>query len=109
MCTYATFRAGAEGSAKGPNGPWFRVTDLTVYFDHPVHALADHTVNIDVANPAQGPAARVALELTPGSARQLMQAIADALASVPPELSGGPAPAQPAPAQPAPAQPAGAA
>ena len=90
MCTYSTFRAGAEGSAKGPGSSWFRITDLTVYFDHPVHALADHTVNIDVADPAQGPAARVALELTPTSARRLMQAIADALASVPPEMAGEP-------------------
>lgn len=88
MCTYSTFRAPAEGSAKGPNGSWFAVTDVTVYFDHPVHALADHTVNIDVANPSRGPAARVALELTPAAARRLMEAIGDALASVPAELSG---------------------
>ena len=38
-----------EGSAKGPNGGWFRVTDATVYFDHPVHAMAEHTLNIDLA------------------------------------------------------------
>ena len=89
MCTYATVRAGAEGSAKGPNGSWFPVTDVTVYFDHPVHAWAEHTVNIDVANPGRGPAARVALELTPESARRLMEAIGAALASAPPELAGG--------------------
>ena len=51
------------------------VSDLTVYFDHPVHAMADHTVNIDLADPTRGPSARVALELTPESARRLAAAI----------------------------------
>ena len=69
MCTYATSRAEVSGSAKGPNGSWFRVTDATVYFDHPVHALAEHTLNIDLADPAGGPSARVAVELTADSAR----------------------------------------
>jgi hypothetical protein len=35
MCTYANQRAEIDGSAKGPNGSWFDVTDATVYFDHP--------------------------------------------------------------------------
>jgi hypothetical protein len=87
MCTYTTFRERVSGSAKGPGSGWMRVTDVTVYFDHPVHALAEHTVNIDVADPAGGPAARVALELTPASARALAGAIAAALESVPAELS----------------------
>ncbi len=52
MCTYATVRTQVDGSAKGPNGSWFHVTDATVYFDHPVHALAEHTLNIDLADPA---------------------------------------------------------
>jgi hypothetical protein len=77
------------GSAKGPNGSWFRVTDATVYFDHPVHAAAEHTLNIDVAAPAQGPAARVALELTAESARELVRAIEAALSSAPAEMTAG--------------------
>jgi Family of unknown function (DUF6295) len=88
MCTYATVTLPVEGSAKGPNGTWFRVTDATVYFDHPVHALADHTLNIDLAAPANGPAARVAVELTADAARGLMAAIQEALASASAELSG---------------------
>jgi hypothetical protein len=44
MCTYATVRADLEGSTKGPQGSWFHVTGATVYFDHPVHALAEHTL-----------------------------------------------------------------
>jgi hypothetical protein len=88
MCTYLTVTTPVEGSAKGPNGSWFHVTDATVYFDHPVHAMAEHTQNIDVAAPDRGPAARVALELTAGSARELVRAIEAALASAPAEMTG---------------------
>jgi hypothetical protein len=88
MCTYATVQRQIDGSAKGPNGSWFHVTDATVYFDHPVHALDEHTLNIDVADPAKGPGARVALELTATSARALVDAIQAALASAPPALTG---------------------
>jgi hypothetical protein len=88
MCTYATMQTAVSGSAKGPHGTWFRVTDATVYFDHPVHAMAEHTLNIDLADPARGPAARVAIELTAASARELVAAIEAALASAPVELTG---------------------
>jgi Family of unknown function (DUF6295) len=88
MCTYATVTTELQASAKGPRGNWFRVTDGTVYFDHPVHNMAaEHTVNIDFANPAQGPSARVAVELTAASARELMDAIQTALDSAPAELT----------------------
>lgn len=83
MCTYATIRSEIDGSAKGPNSSWFHVTDATVYFDHPVHAMAEHTLNIDFANPAAGPADRVAVELTAASAQELVDAIQAALASAP--------------------------
>lgn len=88
MCTYTTFADKISGSAKGPGTAWMAVSDVTVYFDHPVHAMATHTVNIDVADPTRGPSARVALELTPDSARRLAAAISAALESAPPELSG---------------------
>jgi hypothetical protein len=87
MCTYATVRAPMDGSAKGPNGSWFHVTDATVYFDHPVHAMAEHSLNIDFADPSRGPSARVAVELTAASARELLDAIQAALASAPAELT----------------------
>lgn len=88
MCTYATVREPVEGSAKGPGGAWFRVSDATVYFDHPVHAMAEHTLNVDLADPAAGPSARVALELTADSARRLAAAIQAALAATPPAGAG---------------------
>ncbi|MGH8860878.1 MAG: DUF6295 family protein [Jatrophihabitantaceae bacterium] len=87
MCTYATVRQPMDGSAKGPDGSWFRVTGATVYFDHPVHAMAEHTLNIDLADPSRGPSARVAVELTASSARALGDAIQRALASAPAELT----------------------
>jgi hypothetical protein len=83
MCTYATVKTTLEGSAKGPDSSWFHVTDGTVYFDHPVHAMAEHTLNIDFSDPAKGPGARVAVELTAVSARELMAAIQAALDSAP--------------------------
>jgi hypothetical protein len=82
MCTYITETVSIAGSGKGAAG-WFRLTDATVYYDHPVHALADHTLNIDFANPAKGAGARVAVELTAGSARALVAAIEATLASAP--------------------------
>jgi Family of unknown function (DUF6295) len=87
MCTYDTVRVQVDGSGKGPGGQWLHVSDATVYFDHPVHAMADHTLNIDLSNPAKDPAARIALELTAESARQLVDAIQAALAAVPAELA----------------------
>lgn len=87
MCTYLTVRTPVEGSAKGPNGSWFSVSDATVYFDHPVHAMAEHTLNVDIAAPSRGPSARVALELTADAARALVAAIESALAAVPAEFA----------------------
>ena len=82
MCTYATETIAATGSAKGSDG-WMRITDATVYFDHPVHAMAEHTLNIDFLAPGKGPSARVAVELTADTAEALIQAIRSALDSVP--------------------------
>ncbi|MDR0341768.1 MAG: DUF6295 family protein [Nocardiopsaceae bacterium] len=85
MCTYLTEKVQVAGSGKGAAG-WFPVTDATVYLDHPQHAPAEHTLNIDFLNPGQGPSARVAVELTPASARALATAIESALASAPADL-----------------------
>lgn len=81
MCSYATVQIPLTGSAKGPNGSWFGVTDAAVYFDHPVHAMAEHTLNIDVTAASGGPSARVAMELTADAARALAAAITAALDS----------------------------
>jgi hypothetical protein len=86
MCTYTTEHREARGSGKGPDG-WFRLETATVYYDHPVHAMDEHTLNIDLAAPSRGPRARVAVELTAESALELADAIVSALSAVPPELT----------------------
>jgi len=82
MCTYQTTSLAVTGSGRGAEG-WFALTDATVYFDHPVHAAGDHTLNIDLRNPVRGPGYRVAVELDPGSARRLAEAILQSLDTAP--------------------------
>ena len=86
MCTYLTEKIEVDGSGKGSKG-WFGASEATVYVDHPVHAPYGHTVNIDVLNPALGPSARVALELTEETALALADAIQRAVASAPAGLA----------------------
>ncbi len=75
MCSYQTTVLEVAGSSgKGADG-WFPLTTASVYLDHPVHAPADHTLNVDFLNPSRGPAARVAVELDPAAARALAEAI----------------------------------
>ncbi|MBO0867562.1 MAG: hypothetical protein J2P15_03270 [Micromonosporaceae bacterium] len=93
MCTYATTVLPVSGSGKGPDG-WFTLRRAAVYLDHPVHAPAEHTLNIDLANPELGAAARVAVELDPAAARALAEAILAALDSAPPGLVEAPGPVE---------------
>jgi hypothetical protein len=86
MCTYDTETVEIDGAGKGADG-WFEVTRAAVYVDHPQHAPFGHTVNIDFANPAQGPSARVAVELTEEAALALVAAIQRALANAPAGLA----------------------
>jgi Family of unknown function (DUF6295) len=85
VCTYDTVQTEVTGSGKGAGG-WFGLTQASVYYDHPVHMQAEHTLNIDFADPEAGPSQRVAVELTAASARALVATIEAALAAVPPEL-----------------------
>jgi hypothetical protein len=93
MCTYQTEQLVVAGSGKGP-GRWLRVTEASVYVDHPAHAMAGHTLNVDLRNPAEGPHARVALELHPEAARSLAQSILRSLDSVPPAVLAAEGPLQ---------------
>ncbi len=72
-----------SGSGKNAGGAWFGVSDAMVYFDHPVHAPVEHSLNIDFLNPSMGPGARVALELDARSARALAEAILTMLREAP--------------------------
>jgi len=102
MCTYLTEHVDIEGSGKFADG-WAATRRATVYFDHPVHAMAEHSLNIDffavagagaAGTAAPGDAAdaavrRIAVELTPESARALATAIQRALDSAPAGLVAG--------------------
>ncbi|MGD0441723.1 MAG: DUF6295 family protein [Acidimicrobiales bacterium] len=82
MCTYQTEKLAVKGSGKGPEG-WFPLTSATVYFDHPAHYPAEHSLNIDFLNLEGGALSRVAVELDPASARELARAILQSIEAVP--------------------------
>jgi hypothetical protein len=67
-----------SGSGKGTSG-WFDLREANVGYDHPFHIPLEHALTIDFVNEAEGPGARVAVELTPESARELVKAIVTAL------------------------------
>ena len=79
MCTMIAMQKQVEGSGKGPEG-WFKVRQVNVSYDHPYNEPLEHALNIDFVNEAQGPAARVAVELTLESARRLVETIHAVLA-----------------------------
>lgn len=79
MCTMIAKQVEIEGSGKGSTG-WFDVRQANVSYDHPFNAPLEHALNIDFVNESQGPGARVAVELTAESARNLVEAILAVLA-----------------------------
>ncbi|MBZ0303549.1 MAG: DUF6295 family protein [Anaerolineae bacterium] len=78
MCTMIVEQIKIEGSGKGLNG-WFVLQEANVSYDHPFNAPMEHALNIDFVNEAQGPGARVAVELSAEAARALVQAIQSVL------------------------------
>jgi len=74
MCTGIVENTKVSGSGKGSHG-WFLLDQATVSYDHPDHAQAERAVLIDFINGAEGPESRIAVELTPQSARDLVRAI----------------------------------
>ena len=86
MCTSIVEVVGAEGAGKGGDG-WFALDRAVVSYDHPHHALLEDAITIDFVNSALGPAARVAVELTLGSAKALSDALARAIAAAETEES----------------------
>jgi hypothetical protein len=78
MCTMITHQTYITGSGRGTSG-WFSVNQANVSYDHPFHFPVEHALNIDFVNEAEGPGARVAVELTPESARALAKSILETL------------------------------
>ena len=78
MCTMIVENVQVTGSGKGPSG-WFKLSRANVSFDHPFNAQLGHALNIDFVNDELGLETRAAVELSPDSARRLMEAIGTAL------------------------------
>jgi hypothetical protein len=74
MCTMIVQNVKIEGSGRGQQG-WFSLQGANVSYDHPFHAPYEHALNIDFVNEAQGPSARVAVELSENAARELVRTI----------------------------------
>ncbi|MFL2756400.1 MAG: DUF6295 family protein [Dehalococcoidia bacterium] len=78
MCTMICETTNLEGSAKGQSG-WFKLKKVNVTYDHPFNAPWEYGINIDFVNPDIGVGSRVAVELNPQSAKDLINAITVAL------------------------------
>jgi hypothetical protein len=74
MCTMIVQQVQIDGSGKGTSG-WFSLRQANVSYDHPFNAPLEHALNIDFVNEAQGPGARVAVELSADAARSLVETI----------------------------------
>lgn len=80
MCTWITEKVAATGTARGVSD-WMNVSQVNVFYDHPVQAPFDHAVIIDFVDPAAGVGARVGVELSAASAVGLIRALEEALKS----------------------------
>ena len=74
MCTMIAQQVKIDGCGKSTNG-WFTLREANVSYDHPFNAPFEHALNIDFVNEAQGPGARVAVELSAEAARTLVETI----------------------------------
>ena len=80
MCTSIVEVVSAAGAGKSAGG-WIDLTHSVVSYDHPHHAWLEEAITIDFVNAALGPDARVAVELTLESAKELSGALARAIAA----------------------------
>ena len=74
MCTMIVEKIRVDGSGKGKDG-WFELKQASVSYDHPFNAPFEHALNIDFVNESMGASARVAVELSEQSARELVRTI----------------------------------
>ena len=74
MCTNILERAPLTGSGRGREG-WFKLSEVSITYDHPFDVALEHAVNIDFTNESVGVAARVAVELTIDSAKELAKVL----------------------------------
>ncbi|MGH7094814.1 MAG: DUF6295 family protein [Stellaceae bacterium] len=86
MCTSIVEIVGAAGAGKTGDG-WIDLTHAVVSYDHPHHALLEEAISIDFVNRALPPGARVAVELTLETAKELSGALIRAIAAAEEEES----------------------
>ena len=79
MCTMITNRATIFGRGKS-GSEWIALDEANVSYDHQYDMPLEHALNIDFVNASGGPGARVAVELSVGAARALVQTIESVLA-----------------------------
>ena len=102
MCTGLVQKAKVTGAGKSPEG-WFKLDEVSVMYDCTYHTSMPQGVNIEFFNEKEGPGARVAVELSPASAMELVHAIMESLYSAgidPGEAALGLAPTAPLVARP---------
>ena len=80
MCTSVVEIVQVDGAGVSEGG-WFPVTRAVVSYDHPHHALLEDAITIDFVNADLGPGARAAVEITLESAKELLGALARAIAA----------------------------
>jgi hypothetical protein len=80
MCEANVLHAAVAGSGKGAQG-WFPVREARVCYDHPFHAQMEEALLLDFVNPPDGAGARVSVELSLESARELVRMIEEAVAA----------------------------
>ena len=79
MCTGLVETARVSGSGKGAEG-WFKLEKLSVTYDCSYHTSMDRALNVEFFSETEGPSARVAVELAPAAAMELVRAIMASLA-----------------------------
>ncbi|MGH9917728.1 MAG: DUF6295 family protein, partial [Nitrososphaerales archaeon] len=80
MCTGLIQKAKVAGAGKSADG-WFKLDELSVMYDCTYHTSIPQGVNLEFYNETEGPGARVAVELSPKSAMELVHAIMESLYS----------------------------
>ena len=86
MCTSIVEITKVQGAGKGERG-WFDLKSAVVSYDHPHHAWFEEAISIDFVNSELGSSARVAVEISLESAKELAGALQRAIAAAEAELS----------------------
>jgi Family of unknown function (DUF6295) len=80
MCTSILEAVALNGAGKGAAG-WFALDRAVVSYDHPHHALLEEAITLDFVNSGLDASARVAVELSLASAKELSRALARTIAA----------------------------